>query len=118
MKAGVDAVTVSPTEQAAAAKDQWIAGVQRAAAEGKFENGLRAVSLQDWKTAYKEKGIPAAANAARVAEPKMQRFLADFLPYAAQVSETVKAMPKGTLADSKARANAAIDMLAAYRKRQ
>lgn len=117
MKAGVNAVTQSPTEAAANAKDRWIAGVQKAATEGTFESGLRAVSLSDWKQSYIDKGIPAVANAARVAQPKMEKFLRDFLPFADGVSQTVAAMPKGTLQDSINRATAAITMLASYKKR-
>lgn len=118
MKAGVQSMTVSPTELAANAKDRWEAGVRRAAQEGTFEQGCRSVSLQSWQSDYINKGIPAAQNAARIAQPKVQAFLADFLPYAAQVSAEVAQMPKGTLADSIARSTAAITKLSQYRKRR
>lgn len=116
MKDGVNAVTESPTAKAAAAKDQWLAGVQRAATEGRYEDGLNAVTLQDWKTAMTEKGVSNMATGVRASVGKMERFLRDFLPYAESVSDEVRAMPKGTLQDSINRATAAITKLAQFRK--
>lgn len=116
MKDGVNEVTVSPTEQAAQAKDLWIAGVQKAAQEGRFEEGLRAVSLSDWKAAMIDKGVANMQTGARAAVGKVERFMRDLLPYTQSVRETIRAMPRGTLADSKARAAAAIDLMAAFRK--
>lgn len=116
MKAGVAAVTVAPTQQAAAAKDRWIAGIQRSAAEGTYEQGLNAVTLQDWQRSMVDKGVTNMQTGARTAQPKVQKFLTDFLPFAASVSEEVAAMPKGTIEDSVNRAAAAIRKLASYRK--
>lgn len=117
MRAGVAAVTTSPTAAAAAAKDKWAAGVARAASEGTFEKGLAKVSLQDWQKAMSDKGVANLGTGVRAAQGDMQNFLTDFLPYAQQVSDTVQAMPKNTLEDSKARALAAIDMLAGYSRK-
>lgn len=116
MKNGVANVTVAPTQLAAAAKDRWIAGIQQAASEGRFEAGLQAVTLQDWQRAMTEKGVSNMQTGARTAVPKVQKFLADYLPFAAQVSDEVAAMPKGTIEDSVNRAAAAIRKLASYRK--
>ena len=118
VKNGVNSTTVSPTELAAQAKDRWIAGVQRAAEEGRFEEGLRSVSLSDWQKAMINKGIPNMQTGAREGVTKVEKFMRDFLPFAANVSETIKSMPKGTLQDSIARAETAIRMLAQYRKRR
>lgn len=117
MKRGVDGVTENPAEKAAAAAPQWLAGVQRAAAEGSFESGLRKVSLADWKSKMKAKGIPNMATGAREAQSDFQRFLTDFLPFAGQVSDEIKAMPKGTKEDSRARMNAAFEKMSSYKRR-
>lgn len=100
VRAGVNAVTESPMEKAAAAKDRWLQGVQRAAQNGKYENNLRAVSLQDWKTAMLNKGIPNMQNGYAQGKAKFQRFMNAFLPFARQVSDEVKQMPKGTIQQS------------------
>lgn len=117
MKAGVTAVNDSPMEKAAQAAPQWLAGVQRAAAEGSFEAGLRKVSLADWKQKMINKGIPNMATGVREALPDMTKFLAEFLPFAADVSDQIKAMPKGTKEDSRARMNAAFDKMSSFKRR-
>lgn len=116
VKAGVNAVTESPMEKAAARKDAWLAGVQRAAQSGKYENNLRAVSLQDWKNAMLNKGIPNMQNGYTNGKAKFQRFMSEWLPYAQQISQAVKAMPKGTLQQGIDRATAAIKMAADFRR--
>lgn len=116
MKDGINAVQTSPTELAAQAKDRWIAGVNKAAAEGKYEDGLREVTLSDWKAAMIDKGVANMQTGARAAVSKVERFMRDFLPYAESVSEEIKSMPKGTLADSIARSTAAITKMAAFKR--
>jgi hypothetical protein len=118
MKAGVAAVTEAPTQKAAAAKDKWLAGVQAAAANGRFEDGLNAVSLQDWQKAMTDKGIPNMANGVRMAKQKMQNFLTNFLPFAQQVSDEIAAMPSGTVEDSRARMNRNFDRMREYSSRR
>lgn len=117
MTAGVQAVTQNPAAKAAAAKDLWIQGVQKAAANGSYEQGLAGVTLQSWQQAMIKKGVPNMQTGVQQATPKVQAFLQDFLPYAQTVSDTVAQMPKGTLANSIARATQAITMLANYKKR-
>ena len=117
VKNGVNAVTQNPADLAAQAKDRWIQGVQRAASEGSFEAGLANVTLADWQKAMINKGIPNMMNGARDATPKVQRFMTELLPYTAEVSSAVQAMPKGTLSDSINRATKAITMMAAFRRR-
>lgn len=107
---GVNAVTTSPTELAAQQKTRYVEGVQRAAESGKWEQGLRSVSLQDWKDKMLNVGIDRINKGVQQAVPKVTRFMQQFLPYVAQVSKDIQAMPKGTDADSEAR------MLAAFRK--
>lgn len=116
MKNGVQSVTVAPTEQAAAAKDRWMAGLQRAASENKFEAGLRRVSLEDWKRSMIDKGVSNMQNGARTAVPKVTAFLGEFLPFADNVSKEIQAMPKGTIEDSINRSTAAIRKLAAFKR--
>lgn len=118
VRAGVQAVTESPMEKAAARKDAYLAGVQRAVASGKYEARLRAVSLQSWKDAMLGKGIQnmqtgyADAGNSR----KFLAFMREFLPYVRQGAATVRAMPKGTLQQSIDRAAAMIRHNAAFRR--
>jgi hypothetical protein len=113
---GVNAVTESPMEKAAARKDAWLAGVQRAAQSGKYENNLRAVSLQDWKQSMLNKGIANMQNGYTNGKAKFTRFMNEWMPYAQQISDQIKQMPKGTLQQGIDRATAAIRMAAAFKR--
>lgn len=117
VRAGVQSVTVAPTAAAAAKIPEYLIGVQRAVDSGKLEAGLRRVSLEDWKNATINKGLPRLAAGVAQAEPKVREFMADFLPHVSRGVEIVKAMPKGTLADGIARATAMIEHLAKYKRK-
>lgn len=114
---GVQGVTKNPMETAAQRKDKWIAGVQRAATEGRWEAGLRKTTLQDWQTAMINRGLPRIAQGASEATQDFASFMADFLPYANSVSQKVQAMPSVTLEQNIARAVEAIRSLSQYRRK-
>ena len=101
--AGVNAVTVSPTVQAAAKVDKYLAGVQAAVDSGKFQRSLQAVSAQDWKNAMLNKGLQRLQNGVTEGVPKMTAFMTKFLPYAQQVSQTIQSMSDATESDREQR---------------
>lgn len=113
---GVNAVTQSPTASAAKAVDRWSAAMQAQRTKDKFVKGLNAVTLGDWQQAMLTKGVPRVASGAQAATPKMQDFMTKLLPYTAQVSAKVQAMPKLNLNDSIARATTAITEMAKFSK--
>lgn len=117
MKAGVQAVTVSPTSVAAQHLDRYQAGVMQAVSSGKMAAALNAVSLADWQNAMLTKGISRVPQGVQAAQGKMQAFLDKWLPYQDGLRQRIASMPKGTLADSQARANFAIQYNAAFSKR-
>lgn len=90
---GIQNVTVSPGQAAAAAADKWQAGV--ANAKGKFAANSQAVSLQDWKNAAVSKSS-RYAQGTQAGVGKMQRHLMEFLPLQQQVTDAVRAMPSTT----------------------
>lgn len=116
MQNGANAVTVAPGQAAAAAAPKMLARVTAAIQSGKYAARVSSVSLPDWKNSYIQKGIPRVAQGAQQAQPKMQAFLQEFLPIAAQVSATVDGMPKNTIEDSVARAATAIRAFADWGK--
>ncbi len=112
---GVSQVVRSPTEAAAARQQAYVDGVQRAAQSGKWARGLRRVSLPQWQQAMIDKGIPRIASGATAAEPKVQQFLAEFLPH---VASGVNSLPqRGTLEQNTARAVAMIQHNAKFKRR-
>src|SRR5262249_15829008 len=104
MTQDAQALTVSPTSQAADAQATWTARLNDPAVQAKWAKNLRSVTLQQCQQAYVQKGIPRVAQGAQAAlTTKMVPFFTKWLPYEAAGSQQVKAMPKGTLSERIAR---------------
>jgi len=116
MRDGINAVSESPGVKAADAIDNYAAGVQAALSSGKTERRMRSVTLEGWKGAALEKGVPRAIAAANspTAKAHALEFMEAFLPFAENVSNEISRMPKGTLEDGIARATAAIRLMATF----
>ena len=112
---GVDGVTSSPMEAAAANSAGYMNGVSEAVSSGRYERGLRRVSLSDWKKAAKEKGAQRLATGATAAQAKVEKFWMTFGPKLQQVTETVRSMPKGTYEERRQRALAQMDAVRALK---
>lgn len=113
--AGVQAVTVAPTQKAAANLSQYLAGVQNAVSSGKMARRLQAVSLSDWQQAMLNKGVNRVAAGATAAVPKMQAFMQKWLPYQQQLQQKLASMPRGDLQTNIQRAVTAIEFNAAFK---
>lgn len=116
-KEGVSAVTVAPTQLAAAAVDKYQRGVNEAVSSGRFVNNLNAVSLSDWQTAAKEKGAANFINGVTKISARSAKAMADQQAYAEQVRQQIASMPNNTEADAEQRALAAIRLMREYKKR-
>ena len=112
---GVNNVTVAPGEKAAQNLQGYINGVNNAAQ--RWAANTRAVSLQDWKASMLGKGKARIGQGVAAAQQKFSDFMSNWLPYEAAMQQRIASMPKGTLADSQARAAASIAYNAAYSKR-
>lgn len=116
IRQGVQAVTTSPTQSAAAAGNLWQQRVADPATLRKFQQSLQRVSLTDWQNAMLNKGIPRIASGAAAAKDKFTAFLTQFLPFVMNVANQVHQMPKATLDDRINRAVAQIRGTAAFRR--
>lgn len=105
IKAGVQAVTTAPTASAAAAIDRYQAGVIAAVQSGKTQRALQSVSLADWQNAMINKGVARIASGAQQAQPKVQAFLSQFLPYVQSGVQQLATLPRGDLEANIARAS-------------
>lgn len=108
---GVNAVTTAPGAKAAAQVNVWLARIQQSAQ--KWATNVGAVTLQSWQASMIA-GIPKIAAGAQAKQGKYLAFATKFYPYLSQGVTQVKSMPKGTLADSVARATFMIQHNAAY----
>ena len=111
---GVNSVTQAPGQAAADAKALWVQQVTASA--DKWAANTRAVTLDQWKNAMINKGIPRVATGATAAQPKVEAFMTQFLPHVESVAQRVRQMPKGGLANGIARATAQIQGNAQFRR--
>lgn len=102
---GISRVDVSPTEKAAAKKDKMLANITAAVQNGKWEAGLRRVTLADWKKNITEKGIPRISQGVNSAQPKVADFASQLLTFQDGLQGQIQNMPDLTLEDSINRMN-------------
>lgn len=112
---GVQAVTVAPTQLAAAQSAKMLAGIQESVTSGKWGRALAAVSLEEWKAQTLTKGVPRIAMGIDQAQAKVQSFAAKLLPYEAALQEQIDKMPDLNIEDSIARSNAWIRGMAKFK---
>jgi len=113
---GVEAVTVSPMEQAAANEAKYLNGVQEAVSSGKWRRGLLGVSLAEWKTAMLTKGLQRLGLGADAAQPKVQAFYEELFPFQDRVVANINAMPDVTFEDSVNRVTAYMREMREFRR--
>ena len=117
IKAGIAAVQEAPTAKAARAVDRMVAGIQRAAAEGKIQAGLQRVTLADWQQAMLQKGVARVAAGAQASVGKFESFMSQFLPHLESGMRQLESMPRGDLEQNIARATAMMRHNSTFRRR-
>lgn len=75
---GINGVTTSPGQLAAAAGDRWLANTQ--AALPRFKANSAAVQLPAWKEAATGKGADRLASGATSAQPRMEQVFSKLFP--------------------------------------
>ena len=97
---GVRNVTVSPMEKAAAAQAKMLKGITEAINSGKWARGLKKVTLEEWKTAFLNKGLNRIADGAAAAKGKMEVFYEDLFKHQNGLLVELDKMPDLTLQNS------------------
>jgi len=97
---GVQRVTDSPMDKAALKVDKYLQNVTAAATSGKWQTGLRNVSLAEWKDKFIKKGVPRISAGIDAANAKVEKFYAKLFPHINAGQETMKSMPDLTLDDN------------------
>lgn len=100
MRRGVERVVEAPTLKAAAKKDKMRSGIVAALDSGKWERGLKRVSLDEWKGKMINKGVGRVAAGIDDAATKVVSFAQQLLPYVDAGQATVKKMPDLSLEDN------------------
>jgi hypothetical protein len=97
IRRGVQRLAENPCEKAAAKRDKWLAELQRAAQEGRWEAALRTVSLDAWKADMLNKGVPRIPDGARAAQAKLAAVYEPLFRHIEEGQRRVAAMPDTTL---------------------
>jgi ElaB/YqjD/DUF883 family membrane-anchored ribosome-binding protein len=100
IQAGIDTVTESPTEKAAAKQDKMKQNLNAAIDNGRWASGLRSVSLSDWKTKTKQKVGERMSSGVDAGMPKRQKFDQYLVSTLNGVMPEINSMPDMTLEDS------------------
>lgn len=114
MRQAIQQVRVNPAEQAIARADFWLQRLN--ASKQKWINRLRRTTLAGWQNAMISKGLAVIPERARLAIPKFQAFMTNWLQYQrTTVAGILSSMPRGSLDANIARAVAVIRANADYR---
>lgn len=117
MRLGVEKVTESPTAKAAAKKDKMKANLNRAIDSGKWERGLKRVTLEEWKTQMIEKGVGRVAAGIDGAKDKVIAFAAELLPFQDGIKAKIAKMADITLEDNINRMTTQIREMAKFQRK-
>lgn len=101
-KQGIARVQGNPAQKAIAAQDRMVANFNQAVNDGKWAAALSRVTEASWKQAATEKGAPAIATAARVAQEKVARAEAVNGPIRESIVSSLP--PRGTIEENLERA--------------
>lgn len=100
MRTGIENVTEAPTLKAAAKSQKMLQNLTASIQSGKWADGLKAVSLDDWKSKMIDKGLNRISDGIDSAAAKVEGFAAKLLPYVEGVQRKIKAMPDMTIEDN------------------
>lgn len=116
VRKGIDKVTESPTEKAAAKQDKMLTNLTAAVQAGKWAQGLKRVSLDDWKKKARDVGVNRIAAGIDAAKDKVIAFADQLLPYIDRQKAAIASMPDVTLDDNINRMNTFIRGMANFKR--
>jgi len=116
VRKGIDRVTVNPCELAAAKQEKMLANLTAAVNDGRWANGLKRVSLADWKDKAKNVGAGRIASGINAAKAKVIAFAEELLPHIDAGQSKLKTMPDITLEDNIARMTSFIRHMAEFKR--
>lgn len=100
IQAGIDAVTESPMEKAAANQDKMLQNLTKSVQNGTWAKRLRETPLANWKQVTKTKVATNLASGVQNAMEKRRKFDDYLVTTLNQVLPEINSMPSMTLEDS------------------
>ena len=116
MVAGVNAVETNPATKAIAKKQKLMQNWNAAMQSGKWERGMKRVTLDGWKQSMIEKGVGRVAAGIDASMDKTTEFYAELLPFQDDLSKKIDNLPDLTIEDSIQRASTWIRGMSNFRK--
>jgi len=105
MREGVEALTESPAKKAIEQKELLKKKLIEAIDSGIWEKQLGKVTLDEWKKAYIEAGIPRISSGVEKADKKMEDFFSWLVDAVEAAKGEIKTKKDGTIESSIARAS-------------
>lgn len=103
IQSGVDRVTVSPGQSAAAAANLMLQNLTQAVTSGVWANQVSKVTLPDWKDSMKNKAIPRMQQGITTAQQKKGQQISNLLSAVDAAAADANALPRGGLEQNIAR---------------
>ena len=100
IRRGVDRVAEAPGIAAARQADLMLQKLTESITSGKWANQVAGVSLEEWKTAIKDKGIARIAAGVDAATPKQREMAQRLLAAVDESVAIVNRTPRGSLEDN------------------
>ena len=116
VRKGIDRVTESPTEKAAAKQDKMLTNLTAAVSSGRWAAGLKRVSLDEWKKKARDVGVNRIAAGIDAAKDKVIDFANQILPYIDRAQSEIANMPDVTLDDNINRMNTFVRRMAQFKR--
>lgn len=114
---GVMAVQQAPGALAVKNQAALVSNFNESVSSGKWARNTQAVDLPSWQQRTTTVGAPRLASGAVAAQPKVQAFMTQFLPFEQNVVNQVKAsMPRGSTEQNIQRAVAVMNGLSKFKK--
>lgn len=100
IRKGIDRVTESPTEKAAAKQEKMLSNLTSAVQSGKWASGLKRVTLEDWKRKARDVGVNRISAGIDAAKGKVVAFAEELLPHIDRGQAKIASMPDTTIDDN------------------
>jgi hypothetical protein len=118
MRTGIKNVTEAPTLKAAAKADKMKARLVESIDSGKWQDGLKRVSLEEWKDKALNVGVNRVSQGLDANRNKIEAFASELLPYIETGQKSISNMPDLTLEDSVARAGEWIRHMSKFKRKR
>jgi hypothetical protein len=117
MRAGIEKVTTAPTQLAAQKQEKMKQHLLQALDTGKWANGLKRVSLDEWKSKMIDLGVNRVSAGLDANKSKVQEFASQLLPHIDAGVSQISKMPDVTLEDSINRMTTFIRHMAKFQRK-